>query len=521
VSAPAVATTRSLARQSWFEHGLALGALILLSLVGFRDAVMAAVQVWWVSPTYSHCFLVIPISAWLIWEKRHQLSGLRPCVEPRALWALLPLLLVWWLGELSTINEVRQFAVIGLIQILTFAMLGSEIYRSIWFAALYLFFLVPTGEYLIGPMQQFATRFTDATLSLIALPHYTQGTMIELTNGRFEIAEACAGLRFLIATIALGVLFAHMMFRKWYKVALFLVSCVAVPLIGNGLRIVGIILLAHYTNNKYGAGADHIIYGWGFNVAILLFLFFVGSFFRDPIDESDSKVRKPQKQDSRTTIVTVFLTSILLLSLGPAVAYWHDSRTVAPDIAELRAPILLSSSHQAPLTGMWRPVYPGIDSDLAASLFSNESTSSMPVDLYIGYYARARTGHSLTAHLNKLWDDKTWTPVSSGHAVARIAGTDAGFEEWIVTSALEKRMVWATYWVDGTFTTSLMKVKLLQARAAFGGHEGEAVVVVSTIIDGSDDVARRRLSNAVSDLKDLPERLNRTNRRASSSPVLN
>jgi EpsI family protein len=145
----------------------------------------------------------------------------------------------------------------------------------------------------------------------------------------------------------------------------------------------------------------------------------------------------------------------------------------------------------------------------------------MPVDLYIGYYARARTGHSLTAHLNKLWDDKTWTPVSSGHAVARIAGADAGFEEWIVTSTLEKRMVWATYWVDGTFTTSLMKVKLLQARAAFGGHEGEAVVVVSTIIDGSDDVARRRLSNAVSDLKDLPERLNRTNRRASSSPVLN
>jgi EpsI family protein len=312
-----------------------------------------------------------------------------------------------------------------------------------------------------------------------------------------------------------------MMFRKWYKVVLFLLSCVAVPLLGNGLRIVGIILLAHYSNNKYGAGADHIIYGWGFNVAILLFLFLLGSFFRDPVDESEVKIRRTKEPDSRTTIATVFLISTLLLSLGPAVAYWHDSRAIAPNIAELRAPVALSSWHEAPLTGLWRPVYPGIDSDLTASFFLNESSTALPVDLYVGYYARARTGHSLTAHLNKLWDDKKWTPVSSGHAVARIGGTDAGFGEWIVTSTLEKRMVWATYWVDGTFTTSLLKVKLLQARAAFGGHEGEAVVVVSTIVDGSDDVARRRLSNALLDLKDLPERLNRTNRRASSSTVLN
>jgi len=38
----------------------------------------------------------------------------------------------------------------------------------------------------------------------------------------------------------------------------FLIGCLIVPLIGNGLRVVGIILLAHFTNNAYGAGADHI-----------------------------------------------------------------------------------------------------------------------------------------------------------------------------------------------------------------------------------------------------------------------
>src|SRR6185312_712364 len=104
----------------------------------------------------------------------------------------------------------------------------------------------------------------------------------------FEIAEACAGLRFMIATVALGVIFAYISFRKWYKIALFMLSCVIIPLVGNGLRVVGIIVLAHYTNNRYGAGADHVLYGWGFNIAILLVLFFIGSFFRDPIGDQAS-----------------------------------------------------------------------------------------------------------------------------------------------------------------------------------------------------------------------------------------
>ena len=219
---------------SWRIHGAGLALLILLILIEFNSAVVNAVQVWWIYPTYSHCFLIIPISLWLVWEKREQLGQLQPVAEFRVLWAVPPLLLIWWMGELSTINEVRQFAVVGLIQVAIAAMLGLRIYRMIWFPALYLFFLVPTGEYLIGPMQRFAAQFTDVALNLIGVPHYREGTLFELTNGRYEIAAACAGLRFMIATVALGILFAHLMFRKWSKVIAFMAACIIVPLIGNG-----------------------------------------------------------------------------------------------------------------------------------------------------------------------------------------------------------------------------------------------------------------------------------------------
>ena len=270
------------ALRAWRTHLAGLAAVLILILIEFHHAVLAAVTVWVVSPTYSHCFLIIPIVAWLIWEKRQILREMSPKIELRALLMIVPLLIIWWFGQLLAVNEIIQYAIVGMMLTAIVALLGLGVARQIWFPLFFLLFLVPTGEYLTGPMQRFATRFVDICLNITGIPHYTEGTVIELTNGRFEIAEACAGLRFLIATVTLSVLFAYLMYQqRVYKVVLLLLASIVIPLIGNGLRCLGIILLAHFTSNKYGAGADHIIYGWGFNVAILFAVIFVGAMFRD------------------------------------------------------------------------------------------------------------------------------------------------------------------------------------------------------------------------------------------------
>jgi len=245
--------------RAWRNHLLLLVALLALILVNFHQAVSAALTVWVVSPTYSHCFLVLPIVGWLVWEKKDALRAMQPTVEPRALLLLLPLLALWWLGQLSAINEVTQYAIIGMMQVTIVALLGLPVVRQIWFPIFFLLFLVPTGEYLTGSLQRFSAHFVDVGLNIFGIPHFREGTLFELTNGRFEIAEACAGLRFLIATVTLSVLFAYLSYRRVYKIALFLLASVVIPVIGNGLRCLGIIMLAHFTSNEYGAGADHIV----------------------------------------------------------------------------------------------------------------------------------------------------------------------------------------------------------------------------------------------------------------------
>ena len=122
------------------------------------------------------------------------------------------------------------------------------------------------------------------------------------------------------------------MYQRIYKIVLFLLASVIIPLIGNGLRCVGIILLAHFTNNEYGAGADHIVYGWGFNVAILLVLIFVGSLFRDePKSSLPAQHPLAGRRDAAMSVVPVAALAAVLISAGPAWALWRDHGSVALD----------------------------------------------------------------------------------------------------------------------------------------------------------------------------------------------
>jgi exosortase A len=447
--------------------------------------------------------MIIPMVGWLVWEKKDALKKTRPAVEARILLLILPLLALWWLGELAAVNEVRQYAVIGLIQAVIVALLGLRVARQIWFPVLFLLFLVPTGEYLIGPMQHFATRFVDASLNLLGVPHYTEGTVIELTNGRFEIAEACAGLRFLIATVTLGVLFAYLMYQHIAKVVLFLLASVIIPLIGNGLRCLGIILLAHYTNNEYGAGADHIVYGWGFNVAILLVLIFVGSLFRDePKNALPAAAPPTSRRDSVMSIGAIAALAAILISAGPAWALWRDHANVTLDRSVIQNALQSAGWHEDDPADNWGPYFPAAD-----ARFLQERDVGEPVDLFIGYYARPRAGQTVIAHVNKPWDDKIWNPSGGGEVRAKLGTAPVELNEFVIDSGSGKRLVWFTYWADGTITNNPLIVRLLQAKAALSGHEGQAIIAISTPLDVSADEARTRLNTALSFLGPVPAAL--------------
>ena len=119
---------------------------------------------------------------------------------------------------------VEEVALVGMLVALFIFVFGREVSKRLVFPLAFLFFMVPVGDALITPLQDFTARFAVELLRLSDIPVFHDGVMIQIPNGLYEVAEACAGIRFLIANLVISALFAHLAYEKRWKFWLFLGS---------------------------------------------------------------------------------------------------------------------------------------------------------------------------------------------------------------------------------------------------------------------------------------------------------
>lgn len=269
------------ARRAAWGRALAILAAGMLALgLVFQAEIIAAIDTWDRSTAYHHCWLVLPVAAWLGWERRHRLEGLLP--QPWAL-AALPTMaagLVWLVAERLGIMEGRQLAALAVMLSLVLAVLGWPFCRAMAAPLAYLVFLVPFGAFLVPSLQRVTAWMIVAGLRLLDIPHYADDLTIELAAGTFLVAEACAGLRFMVASLAFGALYALVMFRATWRRAVVMLLALVVPVLANGLRALGIVLLGHHLGSAEAAAADHLIYGWIFFSLVIVLLVLAGLPFR-------------------------------------------------------------------------------------------------------------------------------------------------------------------------------------------------------------------------------------------------
>jgi exosortase A len=316
-----------------------LGGLACFALL-FRAEIVAAVGVWIDSTAYSHCFLVLPIALWLAWDRREAARGLRP--EP-TFWpvlAVLPFGLAWFAAERLGLMEGRQLAVLGMLEALLVALLGPRLARAQAPALIYLVFLVPVGSFLVPTLQHFTAGFIDIGLEMLDIPHVVDSFTIEIPEGLFYVAEACAGLRFLIAAVAFGVLYGFVTYRSLGRRLGFLAASIVVPILANGVRALGIVVAGHLIGSAEAAAADHVIYGWGFFSAVIVLLALAGLPFRQDAPRSaplpsplPAPVPAPAPAPAGIApAVTVAGLAAVLAALGPAAAAALNRPGPLPDL---------------------------------------------------------------------------------------------------------------------------------------------------------------------------------------------
>ena len=174
----------------------------------FRETVLSMVAVWQRSDTFSHGFIIFPISLYLIWTRRHYVVSLPPTPT---LWGLLFLAgfgFIWLLGNLTNVLVVQQLTLVVMLIGLVWTVLGLKIVYALLFPLAILFFAVPIGEFLIPTLMDFTAYSTVTALRITGIPVLLEGQFIYVPSGTWEVAKACSGLRYLIPSVVLGCLFS-------------------------------------------------------------------------------------------------------------------------------------------------------------------------------------------------------------------------------------------------------------------------------------------------------------------------
>ena len=465
--------------------------LVLVALLAlFRDTAAAMVGIWWRSETFAHAFLVPPIVVWLVWRQRARLAVLPRRPMPPVLVAMALAALLWLLGELAAVNAASQFALVVLIVLAVPALYGMAVTRALLFPLGFLFFAVPVGEFLVPALIDHTANFTIAALRQTGIPVFREGNTFVIPSGTWSVVEACSGVRYLIASLMVGTLFAYLNYRSMARRWIFVGVALVVPIVANWLRAYMIVMLGHLSGNRIAVGVDHLIYGWVFFGLVIGLMFWIGSrWAEDDVPVAADQGAGFARPSGAPANLARWATAAAILVLGLGIHAWSDRLAHGLDEPPPRL-ALPASDTAADLAPM--PFQPGFVNP-SATAAGGQVVQGRPVWLWIGYYRQQGPERKLVSSSNALVDDdeRRWSVVrrdrfDSGPLVVN-AGTLRQVKRLDAGSSPQLR-VWQWYWIDGTWEASDTRAKVRQAfQRLFGRGDDGAVLIVATPADDRAD----------------------------------
>lgn len=458
----------------WRAHLLRLGAVVAALLAVFYRDAASMVAIWWNVSTYTHCLFVIPIVGWLIWLRRLEVAQLAPRSYAPGLIAVAAGGFLWVLGQAAGVALFRHAGLVFMIQSSVLAMLGPQVARAVLFPLFYLAFLVPFGDELVPMLQTVTAKLCMIFLGWVGIPAHIEGVFISIPTGAFEVAEACSGVKFLVAMVAYGALAANVCFKSWPRRIAFMIMAVTVPILANGLRAYGTIHISYLTgNNAFAESFDHIVFGWVFFALVLAIVMAIGWRFFDR-DINDPWLEPGEASGEAGQAAWGFagvLLAVALLPVGWQAASASFGRVDMPH------PITLPDVpgwHRAPIVQRehWRPRFDGAD-HLVFGQYQNAQGER--VDLAIALYGSQREGKEIVGYAQGAFDPEThWSWANDtrdppgGHGVR------------IFAPEVEREVV-SFYRIGGITTGNPGAVKFETLKAKlFGGTQAAVAVLVSS-----------------------------------------
>ncbi|MEC8428015.1 MAG: exosortase A [Pseudomonadota bacterium] len=469
------------------KRAITAALIYFLVLLGcFYETVWSIVSTWVRSDTYAHGFLILPIAIWMAWGRREEVY--QGVTKPEY-WAIIPLIgcgIGWLLGELVDVLVVQQFALVGMLVCGLWLILGSAACWLIAFPLAYLVFLVPVGEGLVPPMMEFTATFTVAMIELTGIPVYREGLFFILPTGNWSVVEACSGVRYLIASIALGALYAYINYQSVWRRGIFIIVSIVVPIIANGLRAYIIVMLGHMSDMTIATGVDHLVYGWVFFGLVMFLLFYIGSFWQ----ESEAEDRPEGSEDAalmpNSKVSSSIAAALLAIAVWPGLAVVIEERQ-----SQEMKPIVMPQVNgwsEAESNSRWFPL-DGNAQQIQELAYKNQNAPVVVQLIVQSFYRQSRGVELVTAQDLVVPDQDRWRVLDRQLSDSVFDETKSSVREVLLRDLSgEDLLVWHWYRVGKRHTSNDYKAKFYEVgnKLSFGRLDSARLYVAVPI---SDDVS--------------------------------
>jgi len=485
----------------------AFGGVLFFLWLGFTfKGLVSALNIWYISEIFNHCFFVIPVSLYLIWEKKGDIDWASRRFALIAIPFITLQILLYIIGVAGDIQLFQHAAMFSLLPSLLWFFLGNKIAKQIMFPLAFMLFAIPFGEELIPALQEITADISVEMLTWIGIPLYRSGLFIEIPQGKFLVAEACSGVSFLIASVVLGNLYAYMNLKRLRTRIFFVALSVIFPIIANAIRVFGIILIGYKTNMEHAVGADHLIYGWFFFAFVIICLLGLGEIIRrlekrfllnGELYTSETTLLNADEgfEAPKTTILWSFVViGLLLAGITKSMSIQSDSSTL-PVEPSISLPFDIVAEGNS--ISNWEPAFKN-PSSITLKTMRNDSLSFVYFQAYYsGSSADASSSNGVAGELvsaqNDIFLESKWSISGTG---SKQIGSDLRYQFIELSSSFsQKIMVYHLYVIDGQLFTDAKKAKLYQVWLKLQGKPFDGMFIAVSV--DSADAANSEINSVL------------------------
>lgn len=393
-------------------------ALIIAAIWSYWGVLIRLVSILYVDEDYSFGLLLPLVSAYIVYLKWPQI---RSTSWQPSWWGMVVLAIGFGLyitGNMATdlYSPFVSFVVVlaGLLCLLG----GWKLVRLMWFPLVLLFLMIPLPNFIFRqltlPLQLVSSRLATEILNLLGVVALRQGNVIDLGVRQLQVVSACSGLRYILALLALGIIYCYFYQRRPWKAAILIIAVIPAAIIANALRVAAMGIFPAIQEGFWHGFSGWLIFVFCF--AFLALLSWILNYLWPPSPELPTQAPAEEEnklvEPVRPSYCPYLIGALVLVMLAGPLA--RGLANVPP------VPLKQSFDNFPVQLGPWQGygVYidPAMVKATAASSYVNMdfvSPKNGPVSLWIAYYENQKTEGSVHSPFSCL-TGSGWSVVESG-----------------------------------------------------------------------------------------------------------